>query len=360
MSYERAPRLLFWESTKACPLVCRHCRAAAQHTAAAGELDTRAAEGLLDQAAAFDPPPIIVITGGDPLSRADLPHLLQVAQRLGLTVALAPAVSDALNIDRLQELQALGARSLSISIDALQPTHDAIRGIAGTFQRSLAILNAAHSLGLAVQVNTVVMRDTVDALPSMVKLLLQHQVRTWEVFFLIPTGRAQADAALPADQLEEVCRFLIEATSYGLVVRTVEAPFIRRLWSSWSTLPAPSQRLLGWRRELLDGLGPPTQRPHLARRGTLDGDGILFVGHDGVVTPGGFLPLPLGRIQNEPLAAIYQNHRLLRAIRTRRLHGACGACRWRDLCGGSRARAYAVTGDPLASDPGCVLAVAET
>jgi radical SAM protein len=353
------PMLVFWETTKACLLACRHCRATAQRDPLPGELDTAEGADLLRQVRAFgDPPPVVIFTGGDLLMRRDIDHLLRLARDLGLHTAAAPAATPLLDGAALRRLWDAGIRSISLSLDAPGDAHDAIRGVPGTYARTIEAAREALSLGMQVQINTVVMRSTLATLPDVAALLLKERIPVWEVFYLVVTGRALTNDALSPEEQYAVAQFLVQASRYDLLVRTVEAPFIRRAVIEESA-GLPSMPLAELLAEKLSSLaGEPPHSPRIGRRGTLDGDGILFVGYDGTVSPGGFLPLPLGNVRSDRLLDLYRNQSVLRQIRARTFTGGCGACEYRWICGGSRARAYAAGGDPLASDPACPYAIA--
>jgi radical SAM protein with 4Fe4S-binding SPASM domain len=203
------------------------------------------------------------------------------------------------------------------------------------------------------------MPSNVRELADVAKLLHDLEVNVWEVFFLITTGRGSDVTATSASENEEVCNFLVDASRYGFTVRTVEAPFFRRVARerAGNVDPPPSiadstYAFLSHRlRELLGPSSAPVRAPSAATR---DGKGIIFVGANGDIYPSGFLPITLGNLRNNSLIDVYRNHELLRSIRSAQFDGACGRCEHSDLCGGSRSRAFAVYGNPLASDPGCV------
>lgn len=362
--YSQGPLLLFWETTRSCPLSCVHCRASAIPDPLPGELSLTEGRQLLDQVAGFGHrPPTVIFTGGDPLRRRDLFDLLAYARGLGLHLGVSPAVSKGLTVDVLSKLADAGASALSLSLDGSRPeTHDAIRRQDGTFEHTLQAAHAARDLGLRVQINTTVMAETVRELPGIFRLLRQLGIPAWELFFLIKVGRGAEGNAhdLPAVSCESVCNFLYDASRYGVVVRAVEAPFLRRVLRTreeegdyWG-----DDLYRSLRSELIASEGVPTVPSSLAPVGTLDGDGILFVAHDGTVYPGGLLPWALGNVKEGNLSSIYQNDNILLQIRRRTFTGPCGTCPLRKVCGGSRARAYAVAGDPLASDPACVWTLA--
>jgi radical SAM protein len=356
--FEERPAVVLWETTRACLLACRHCRAKAQKRALPGELTTEEGEALLKDIADFSSPrPVVVFTGGDLLMRRDIFQLIERAHELGLHTAVSPAATELLDRAAMERFAALGVHGLSLSLDGMEVTHDRIRGVAGTFRRTLSALREGLEVGLAVQVNTVVMRSTARELADVASLLLRERIPVWEVFFLVPTGRASQEEALNPYETEDVAQFLPEVTRYGIQLRVVEGPFVRR---------AVRERAAGMEyrggllyRDLVERLRqlagePPLAEVRMAPYGTLDGDGVVFVAYDGTVYPGGLLPLRVGNVKEQRLPEIYRGSALLRAIRARRFLGPCGSCAYRQVCGGSRARAYALTGDPLRSDPACV------
>jgi len=246
---------------------------------------------------------------------------------------------------------------------ALADTHDLVRQIPGHFAETLRAIGLMQEHGLAVQINTAVMAQNVGELADVAALLVSHGVRTWEVFFLIGVGRGNTIAEIESDEYEDVCHFLIDASRYGMVVRTVEAPFFRRVrhWRTRqldSSADTATEFRLGplyrqLRSRLCEQMGPPITRVLAPTVATRDGKGIVFVGHDGQVYPAGFLPLSLGSVRDKPVLDIYRDDPVLQAIRRADFPGRCGYCEYADECGGSRARAYAATGDPLADDPAC-------
>jgi radical SAM protein len=349
--------LVFWEATRACGVACRHCRASALTRALPGELATAEGLALIDQVAAFGRPyPILVITGGDCLVRPDLFELVGHAVDLGIPTALAPAVTPRLTPEVVERIAASGVRAVSVSLDgATTATHEDVRAVPRHFADTVAAVEAFVATGLDVQVNTTVMRSNLHELADVAAVVARTGARIWEVFFLVETGRgATAGAVTPSEHLD-ACHLLHDASRYGFVVRTVEAPFFRRVVAerrAGGPPPAsPTYRALAGR--LVELLGPPGERSSAHTAATRDGKGIVFVAHDGEVHPAGFLPLPLGSVRERPLAEIYRDDPLLRRIRAADFTGRCGACAYADLCGGSRARAYAATGDPLGEDTAC-------
>lgn len=360
--YDEKPLLVFWETTKACPLQCKHCRAEAILEPLPGELSTEEGLALIDDVAGFGKPyPILVFTGGDPLMRPDIYELMEHAAGLGMPIAVAPAVSRNLTDEALERIAGLGA-AVSLSLDSPWPSvHDDIRGVPGTWERTLKAIRRLIGLGARVQVNTVVMRDTVEGLADLVKLLVDEGVGVWEVFYYVPTGRGGREEDLSPEEWEDVSHFLYEASRH-LVVRTTEGPMFRRVAAIRRVLEErgldpdevlrPGDLYRRLRDRLVELLGRGGRaKAHTA--GTRDGRGIVFISYNGTVYPSGFLPYPLGNVRSRSIVEIYRESPLMRKLRRGEFRGRCGACEYRDLCGGSRARAYAYYGDPLAEDPAC-------
>jgi radical SAM protein len=346
--FGQAPLMFYYEVTQACDLLCRHCRASAQPLAHPEELSHDQSCALLDQVATFPRPPVVVLTGGDPLKRSDLWELIRHARSLGLRVALTPSATPLATREAFAQAREAGVSCLGISLDGADAaTHDAFRGWEGSFDRTLQMLDFARELGLPVQVNTTITRRNVRQVDAMARLLAdRHTVMMWSVFFLVPVGRGQLEERIGAEQYEDVFEKLWHHSQrQPYAIKTTEAPHYRRfvLERGGDPLAEPA------------GRGSQPSRPRRAPLGVGDGKGVMFVGHTGEIYPAGFLPLECGRFPHDSVVDVYQNHPTFRALRDpSRLGGKCGVCEYRDACGGSRARAYAVTGDPLAEEPDCV------
>jgi AdoMet-dependent heme synthase len=355
--FAERPMLVFWETTRACLLACRHCRASATAQALPGELTLAEGRDLIDQVAGFGRPyPILVLTGGDCLIRSDIFELADHASSLGLPVCLSPSVTPLLTSEMIDRIAASGIRAVSISLDGAQAgTHDGVRGIAGHFDATVRAIEALAAAGVTVQVNTTVMQANAAELADVAALVARTCARIWEVFFLVQVGRGTAEGAVTPAEHEEICHFLYDASHFGFIVRTVEAPFFRRVvaWRRTGSPPPGGALYRQLSARLTDLLGEPAATPSAHTAATRDGKGILFVAYDGEVYPAGFLPVGLGNLRDQPLSEIYRDNPLLRSIRAAEFAGRCGNCEYADLCGGSRARAYAATGDPLSEDPAC-------
>ncbi len=358
INYDQRPMLVFWETTRACQLACHHCRASATPNTLPGTLSHDEGVALIDQVAGFGRPyPILVMTGGDCLLREDLWELVEHAKELGIPVALSPSVTPMLTNDAIDRIATSGVNAVSISLDgARAETHEGVRGIPGHFPKTLDAIRRLKAAGVKVQINTTVMRDNVDELAEIVRILIDLEVDIWEVFFLVHVGRGVATGALTPQEHEDVCHFLWDASQYGFIVRTVEGPFFRRVVKTRREGgPAPETELYQrLSRELREGCGETRERPSAHTAATRDGKGIVFIAYDGEVYPAGFLPLELGSVRDKPLAEIYRDTPVLQDIRASRFSGRCGVCEYSDLCGGSRARAWAETGDVLGEDSACM------
>lgn len=346
--FGRAPLMLYYETTLACDLVCKHCRASAQETAHPEELSGEASRALIDQVASFPRRPMMVFTGGDPLKRRDLFDLIRHAIGQGLQVALTPSATPLATREAFEKAREAGVRALGISLDgANAATHDAFRGWEGSFKRTRRMLADARELGLAVQVNTTVTRRNFNQIDRMADLLADEGIAMWSVFLLVPVGRGVEEQRIAPGEYETLfARLWHHAQNQPYGVKTTEAPHYRRfvLREGGDPLAGPRGRADG-----------AARRGHRAPLGVGDGKGVMFISHVGEIFPAGFLPLCCGRFPQESIVDVYQNHPMFRALRDPgRFKGRCGICEYRYVCGGSRARAYALTGDPLETDPDCV------
>lgn len=349
--FGRAPLMFYYEVTQACDLVCKHCRASAQEEADPAELTTAQSKALIDQVASFPRLPTIVMTGGDPLKRSDLFELIRHAVAAGLQVALTPSATPLATRDAFQEAKAAGVRALGISLDGVDAeTHDAFRGWEGSFARTQEMLANARELEFAVQVNTSITRRNFHQIDALAELLSTQGIAMWSVFFLVPVGRGVEEERISAEEYEIAFeRLWHHARNQPYGVKTTEAPHYRRYVLQQGGHP-------------LDDHGKAKEgarRVHRAPLGVGDGKGVMFVSHKGEIYPAGFLPLECGRFPEDSVVEVYQKNPTFLALRDPdRFKGYCGVCEYRYACGGSRARAFAVTGDVLESEPDCVLVTA--
>jgi radical SAM protein with 4Fe4S-binding SPASM domain len=326
---------VYWETTRACGLVCRHCRAEAVATPHSDELT--AAEGLklLDGLARFGHPlPHVIFTGGDPLERGDLLDLIRHARGLGLGVSVAPSATPRLDEATIFAMKAAGAQAISLSIDgSTAARHAALRGMPGCYVRTVEAAVEARAAGLPFQVNTLVSAETLDDLGVIHERTVALGAARWSLFFLVTVGRGAVLEQITPEQFGCVLRWVaaLEGPS-GLVVAATEAPQLRRL------------------------LFERTGGRHVVGGGIRDGNGIMFVSHTGEVMPSGFLPMSVGNVRAADVVRLYRDSPLFRRLRQPETFGGrCGDCRYRHVCGGSRARAFAASGDPYGEDPLCPL-----
>ena len=360
------PFIVIWEVTRACQLVCTHCRADAIRSRNPFELTTDEGCRLLDDLASFGTPrPLVVLTGGDPFERPDLPELVAHGTKLGLSMALSPSVTDRLTKDVLVELHDAGAKAISLSLDgASAQTHDSFRGVDGVFDATMDAARMVRDVGYRLQINTTVTRSTVHELPQILKTVLELGTTLWSVFFLVPTGRGKLLEALTAAEEEEVLHWLHDVSAL-VAIKATEAPHYRRIAIQRAGVEADAlddafpvgPLRAGLRREtaaLLTGDEPRRRHP----RAPIDvnsGRGFAFVDHVGMVYPSGFLPVSVGSVRDQSFPEIYRSSELLQELRNPDgFGGRCGQCEFRTVCGGSRSHAYATTGDPLAEDPSCL------
>lgn len=331
---EDRPLVLIWELTQACDLACDHCRADAVPSRHPEELSTAEGKQLLEQVREFGEGQLVVFSGGDPLKRNDLVELVEYGTDIGLSVTLTPSGTRSLTRERLEALADAGLRRMALSFDgASAESHDAFRGEEGSFRETIEAARYARELGIPLQVNTTVCEATLDDLEPLSDLVAELGTVLWSVFFLVPVGRGAAlNAVSPetADEIMEWLHTIQREQPYG--IKTTEAPQYRRVGRQ--------------RRDQDPGVE--------GRHGIIAGDGFAFVSHTGHVFPSGFFPQSAGSVRESSVTEIYRASELFRSLRDRdNLEGKCGACPYRTICGGSRSRAFATTGNPLASDPLC-------
>jgi AdoMet-dependent heme synthase len=348
--FSRNPLLVYWEMTQACGLACKHCRAEAMPTPHPLELTAVESKKLLAQIAAFgNPLPHLILTGGDPLSRKDLYQVINDGCSLGLEVSITPSATAELTNAAIDKLKSHGIQSLGLSLDgSCAARHDTIRAVPGTFERTVEAARHAGRLGLPIQVNTLVAEETVDDLPAIYELLrTTFPVMRWSLFFLISVGRGKALHEASSAEGERIMEWVLDLVP--------DAPFAVK------TTEAPSYRRLALNRMRAAGMHAAELENTSVYKGfqIRDGHGIAFVSNLGDVYPSGFLPLPCGNVRTGSLVNIYREAPVFRALHDPgKFLGRCGVCEYKQICGGSRARAFAYTGNALESDPFCTYAPA--
>lgn len=344
--FNHSPMIVFYEMTRACDLACVHCRANAQLFRHPDELSAQHARELVDQMLTFPRPPLIVLTGGDPLKRDDVFDLVDYCRRQRVAVAMTPSATSLVTYDALKKLQEMGLHRVAVSLDGADAkTHDTFRRVQGSYQRTMEIMRDAGAMGLPLQVNCTVGRHNLHQIDALLELAANANACLCSIFFIVPTGRATAELRLSAQQYEDVFEIMYRWQQSGrLAVKTTEAPHYRRFLlqkqKSAAAVGAPSASRRGIA---------------LGQVGTNDGKGIMFVSHTGEIFPSGFLPIHCGTFPQDSLVSVYQDSPLFRSLRDGDLLGGkCGVCEYRHICGGSRARSYGLLGDPLAAEPDCI------
>jgi radical SAM protein len=342
--YAQTPLNIYWEMTQACALACRHCRAEAVPMPHPNELSFEEGVAFLQQIPEFgEPKPQLILTGGDPLARADLYELIDEARRLGIGVSITPAATPALTREVLAKLKEHGVEGVGLSLDgSTSEHHDSIRGVPGTFERTMQALGWAQELQMPVQVNTLAAAETAPDMPAIYELLKPFGIARWSLFFLISVGRGKVLQPLSPAQGESLMAWIHDTSrAADFTVATTEAPSYRRV-------ALERMRAAGMTGEQIKRTG--TTRSF----GIRDGHGIMFVSNTGDICPAGFLPLAVGNVRRDRVADMYRNAPVFQALHDpSTFEGRCGVCDYRTLCGGSRSRAFAATGNPLETDPFC-------
>lgn len=337
-TFDAAPERIYWELTRACDLACRHCRACALAHRDQRELETGEIFRTLGEIAA-EAKPHVIFTGGDPLKRSDFFDIVEHAIGLGLPCSVSPSVTPLLTEAVIARLAAMRVGAMSLSLDGSTASrHDAVRGVVGTYTRTLTLARAVAETPISLQINTLVTRATVADLPDIHRVVQQTGAERWSLFFLIATGRGAALQPISSSRAETALNWAMDrAAQRQPIVTTTEAPHYRRI--------ALMRRKASHTH---------THSGPVRGSGVRDGNGVMFISHIGEIQPSGFLPLAAGNARADSVLRVYRQSPLFQELRQPdHFRGRCGRCEFRHVCGGSRARAYAATGDPLESDPLC-------
>lgn len=363
VDFASAPFLVIWETTQACDLSCVHCRASAQPLRHPEELTTEEGFKLLADVAKMGTP-VFILSGGDPAKRPDLLELVREGKRLGLRMGTVPAATPTLTEELVRNLKQAGLDQMALSLDYPQADlHDGFRSVKGAFAKTMEAAEWAHRNNLPLQINTTLWAGSVPYLSEMADVVERLGAVFWEVFFLVPVGRGEALDGIEARRCEELFAILYDVQKKShFILKVTEAPHYRRYVAQreaagGSARPAhghPGPRGMVSMPEMLRRSEGPGHTIGFAPHGVNAGKGFVFVSHLGEVYPSGFLPKSAGNVRAQALSEIYRNSPLMRELRDpEALHGRCRQCEYRSICGGSRSRAYALTGDYLATDPWC-------
>jgi radical SAM protein len=363
VDFASAPFLVIWETTQACDLACMHCRASAQPLRHSDELTTEEGFKLLTDAAQMGTP-VFILSGGDPAKRPDLMDLVREGKRLGLRMGTVPAATPTLTHELVRDLKQAGLDQMALSLDYPQADlHDGFRNVRGAFDKTMEAAEWAHQNNLPLQINTTLWAGSVPYLSEMAELVERLKAVFWEVFFLVPVGRGEALDGIEARRCEELFAILYEVQKRShFILKVTEAPHYRRYVAQreaegQTARPPqghPGPRGMVSMPAMLRRSEGPGHTIGFAPHGVNSGKGFVFVSHLGEVYPSGFLPKSAGNVRAQSIVEIYRNSPLMRELRDpEALHGRCRQCEYRSICGGSRSRAYALTGDYLATDPWC-------
>jgi len=360
VDFDQTPFTVAWEITRACALRCVHCRAEAQPKRDPRELTTEEGFRLIDQLVEVGGP-ILIVTGGDPLMRRDVFDLIAYARNAGLRVAFSPSATALVTRDRLRRARDAGVSRTHISLDGgTAETHDAFRQTPGSFQRTMEIMDDLAELGMSLQIGCTVSRRNLHELDRVAEIAAQRGAVMLNFFFLVPVGRGDEKDMISPEEHERVFNWMYDlAKTAPFDVRSTAAQHYRRVViqrrraeaAAGAAAPAGphgAMHLTGAGYSFASGLGQSTMK------GVNDGNGFAFISHTGDVCPSGFLALPAGNLRKASFVEIYRDSPLFRELRDySALKGKCGLCDFRDVCGGSRARAFGVTGDYMEAEPYC-------
>lgn len=324
----KAPFILAWELTSACNLDCMHCRASATREGKPGELSTEEGRRLLEELSKAGTR-MVILSGGEALMRPDVFELAGLGTSLGMRMTLATNGS-LVNPETASRIREAGIVRVSVSLDGVTAgMHDNFRGREGAFELALEGIHNLIAAGLPVQVNTTVAAANVEQMDDFPAFLESLGVMAWHVFFLVPTGRGRDME--PAAVREY--RSMLEGFYRVYQGARIECK---------ATCAPQFYRMLAER-------GDPVRT-----RGCLAGTGFGFVSSTGIIQPCGFLQIPCGDIREKGFCAAWEGSETLHLLRDdSKLRGRCGACEYKEVCGGCRARAYETLGDLSEEDPIC-------
>ena len=355
--YNENPFIVIWELTRACQLKCLHCRAEAQYHRHPLELTFDEGKALIDDIYEMDNP-MLVFTGGDPLMSPDVYDIADYAIKKGVRVSMTPSATPNVTKEAIQKAKEVGLARWAFSLDG--PTadiHDHFRGTKGSFDLTIKAIQYLHELEIPIQINTVISRYNLDVLEEMAKLVEKLDCVLWSVFFLVPTGRGKETDMISPVEHEKVFQWLYQLSKrISFDIKTTAAQHYRRVVIQQKMREnKDSNQAIHYQDALMKGKTGQIDGLGRAPKGVNDGNGFVFISHIGDVYPSGLLPIKAGNVRTTPLADIYRNSPIFQDLRNPdKYKGKCGVCEFRHVCGGSRSRAYAMTGDYMESEPFCV------
>lgn len=357
IDFNENPYIVIWEVTRACQLKCLHCRADAQSRPDPLELTPEEGIKLIDQIYEMNNP-MLVFTGGDCMMREDLFDLAEYAIKKGMRVSMTPSATDNVTKEKMERAKEVGLSRWAFSLDGPIPEiHDHFRGTPGSFDLTIEKVRYLNELNMPLQLNTVISRYNYDYLEQMAELMKELKVVMWYIFLLVPTGRGQLDACLTPAEHEKVFRWLYELSKTAPYdIKTTAAQHYRRVvFQQKARENMVEKSKIRYEDTLTKDMASVIDGLKRAPKGVNDGNGFVFISHTGDVMPSGLLPLVGGNVREKSLAEIYRNSPVFKDLRSPdKYKGKCGVCEFRYVCGGSRSRTYAVTGDYMGSEPFCV------
>jgi len=338
-----ACRLIAWEVTRSCNLACKHCRAEAHPDPYEGELSTSEGKALIDTFHAVGNP-ILIFTGGDPMMRADVYELMDYATNKGFRVVMSPN-GTLISSETAKQIKDAGVQRCSISIDGANAAdHDAFRGVEGAFDASLRGIQHLKDAGVPFQINTTVTQDNIHSFKEIFALCDSLGATAWHIFLLVPMGRGKDlnNEAISADTYESVLNWFYDfRKSTKMHLKATCAPQYYRIMRQ---------------RAKAEGLAvtPEHFGMDAMTRGCLGGTGFCFISHVGQVQACGYLTVDCGNVKTASFPEIWRNAPLFKDFRNQKAYkGKCGVCEYHKVCGGCRARAWSMDGDPLGEEPLC-------
>jgi heme b synthase len=341
-----APRVVAWEVSRSCNLLCAHCRASALYGPYPDEFTTEECLRLVDQIAdAGDP--ILILTGGEPLMRPDIFDIAAHAREVGLRAVMAPN-GTLVTPDNARRMAEAGIARISISIDYPNAEeHDAFRGCPGAFDGALTGIRNALGAGIEIQVNATITKKNAHHLPALLDLATAAGAVSFHPFMLVPTGRGKelADDELSPDDYEHWLNWIYDAQqSSELFFKPTDVPHYWRVMRQRAKAEGKKLEVHPHSHGGMNTLS----------RGCLAGVGFCFVSHVGEVQPCGYFDKVAGNVREQTFGEVWRDSPLFKELRDLSLlKGKCGACEYKAVCGGCRARAYETTGDYLDEEPYC-------
>ncbi len=337
---------LAWEITRRCNLHCVHCRSSSElEVKEHPDFSTEEGKRVIDDIASFAKP-VVVLSGGEPLLRDDVFELAKYGTSKGLRMCLATN-GTLVTSEICSKIKEAGIRMVSLSLDgSTADIHDNFRNQPGAFDGTMNAARLFRENGIDFLINSSFTKRNQEDIPNVYRLAREIGATAWYMFMIVPTGRGEdimAELISPEDY-EELLKWHYEMEKHedSMLVRPTCAPHYYRV-----------------RMQLAKAEGEKVQHRSLkfstgGSKGCLAGQLISLIDVDGNVLPCSYFPLPAGNVRKQSMKDIWDNSQLFKELRDFSSYkGSCGKCEYVRVCGGCRARAYAVTGDYLAEEPFC-------